>query len=100
MEVDVDQQLQFPEAIFISTRSADIVIYSLKLRKVILIKLTCPAEENIEEWHSEKISRYDGLLKDCINPGWKVHDRSWCMWVYSLLAQIMFVKTKIYSKNS
>ena len=49
MEVDVDQQLQFPEAICISTRSADIVIYSLKLRKVVLIKLTCPAQENIKE---------------------------------------------------
>ena len=50
MEVDVDQQLQFPEAICISTQRPDIVIiYSLKLRKVILVELTCPAEENIEE---------------------------------------------------
>ena len=73
MEVDVDQQLRFPEAISISTQRPDIVIYSLKLRKVILIQLTCPAEENIEERHSEKESRYESLLKDCINAGWKVH---------------------------
>ena len=57
MEVDVDQQLRFSEAICISTLRQDIVIYSLKLRKVILIR--CLAEENIEERHSEKISRYE-----------------------------------------
>ena len=71
-EVDLDQQLRFP-GLCISTQRPDIFIYSLKLRKVILIELTCPAEENIEERHSEKISRYEGLLKDCINAGWKVH---------------------------
>ena len=54
MEVDVDQQLRLPEAIFISTQRPDIFIYSLKLRKVVLIELTCPADENIEEKHSEK----------------------------------------------
>ena len=73
MEVDLDQQLRFPEGICLSIQKPYIVIYSLKLRKVILIELTCPAEENIEERHSEKISCYEGLLKDCINAGWKVH---------------------------
>ena len=63
----------FPEAICISAQRPDIVIYSLKLRKVISIELTCPAEENIEEKHSEEISCYKGLLKDCINAGWKAH---------------------------
>ena len=71
-EVDLDQQLRFP-GLCISTQRPDIFIYSLKLRKVILIELTCPAEENIEEKHSEEISRYEGSLKDCINAGWKVH---------------------------
>ena len=63
MKIDVDQQLRFPEAICISTQRPDIVIYSLKLKKVLLIELICPAEENIEERHSEKISHYDSLLK-------------------------------------
>ena len=54
MEVDVDQQLRFPEAICISTQRSAIVIYTLKLRKVILIELTFPAEENIEERDSEE----------------------------------------------
>ena len=54
MEIDVHQQLPFPEAICISTQRPDVAIYSLKLRKFVLIELTCPAEENIEESHSEK----------------------------------------------
>ena len=69
IEVDVDQQLRFPEAICRSTQRPDIVIYSLNLRNVILIELACLAEENTEERHSEKISHYEGLLKDCINAG-------------------------------
>ena len=73
MEVDVDQQYPLPEAICISTQRPDIVIYSLKLRKVILKQLTCSAEENIEESHSEQISRYEVLLKDCVNASWEVH---------------------------
>ena len=98
MEVNVDQQLRLPEAIYISTWRPDIVIYSLKLKKVILIELTCPAEENIEERHSEKISHYVGLLKDCINVGWKVH--MFATEAGMMLAQILFVKTRIYPKNS
>ena len=59
MGVNVDQHLRFPQAVCIPTQTPHIVIYSLKLSKVILIELTCPAEENIEERHSEKISRYE-----------------------------------------
>ena len=59
MGVNVDQHLRFPQAVCIPTQTPHIVIYSLKLSKLILIELTCPAEENIEERHSEKISRYE-----------------------------------------
>ena len=40
---------------------------------MILIELMCPVEDNIEQRHSEKVSHYEGLLKECINAGWKVH---------------------------
>ena len=66
MEVDIDQQLWFPEAICILTQRPDVVIKLLKL-KVILLELACPAEENTEERHYENISRYESLLKDCNN---------------------------------
>ena len=67
METDLDQQLLFPEIICSSTQRPDIVIYSIKLKKVVVVELTCPAEENIEERHSEKLGRYE------ISTGWKVH---------------------------
>ena len=73
MEADVDQQLWFPEAASTSAQWPDIIICSLKLRKLILIKLTCPAEENIEERHCEKIPHYESLVKDCISAGWPIY---------------------------
>ena len=73
METDLDQQLQFPEIICSSTQRPDIVLYLDKLKKVVVVELTCPAEENIEERHSEKLGRYEILTKDCISTGWKVH---------------------------
>ena len=39
----------------------DITIFSNNLRKVILIELTCPCEENTESWHSSKINNYLAL---------------------------------------
>ena len=44
METDLDQQLRFPEIICSSTQSTDIVIYSVKLKKVVVVELTCPAK--------------------------------------------------------
>ena len=37
IEIDVNQQLRFPEAIFISTEIPDIVIYSLNFTKTTLV---------------------------------------------------------------
>ena len=34
----------------------DITIFSNSLRKVILIELTYPCEENMESWHNTKIN--------------------------------------------
>ena len=73
METDLDQQLLFPEIICSSTQRPDIVIYLAKLKKVVVVELTCPAKENIEERHSEKLGCYEILTKDCISTGWKVH---------------------------
>ena len=69
--------------IFHETKYRLIEVYvdhqKVKTRKVHLFikvekrELTCPAEENYEGRHSENISRYEDLLKDCVNAGWKVH---------------------------
>ena len=48
----------FPVHIAFTQLRPDITIFSNSLRKVILIELTCPCEENMESWHGNKINKY------------------------------------------
>ena len=50
----------------------DITIFSNNLRKVVLIELTCPCEENMESWHSTKINKYLPLKTTIESNGWCV----------------------------
>ena len=50
----------------------DIMVFSNSLRKVILIELTCPCEENMESWHGTKISKYLALKAIVESKGWGV----------------------------
>ena len=50
----------------------DIEIFSNVLRKVILIELICPCEENMESWHSTKINKYLALKATIESNGWSV----------------------------
>ena len=63
--VDLDKQLKFPSEICETSRRPDIVIYSLEIKTVILVELTCPSEENIEIRHQEKLERYEELVAEC-----------------------------------
>ena len=45
--VDLEQKLIFPPEILCTSLRPDLVIWSRSLRKVIIIELTCPAEEGI-----------------------------------------------------
>ena len=46
------------------------MIWSDQARKVLLIELTCPAEEGIEAAEIRKISRYFGPKNACKDRGW------------------------------
>ena len=48
----------------------DIKIFPDSLRKVILIELTCPCEENMESWHGTKINKYSALKTIIESKGW------------------------------
>ena len=50
----------------------DIVLFSNALKRAILIELTCPCEENMESWHSDKLLRYSGLVNMIKHNGWYV----------------------------
>ena len=49
------------------------VMFSNSTKKVILIELTCPCEENMEKWHDEKLSKYLPLKTTIESNGWSVH---------------------------
>ncbi|XP_057310634.1 uncharacterized protein LOC130648598 [Hydractinia symbiolongicarpus] len=52
---DLNGELIFPGHIAITSLRPDLVLYSNNSKRVILIELTCPCEENMETWHSKTL---------------------------------------------
>ena len=65
-----DNPSVFPPNIVPSAKRPDITIWSPSLRKVIMIELTCPAEEGIDKAHQRKMARYQDLQR-------RVKDAEW-----------------------
>ena len=42
------------------------------MKRIIIIELTCPCEENMESWHSIKLSKYLSLVDVIRRSGWFV----------------------------
>ena len=71
MLVDFDQQnIVFPPEICESTERPDIIIWSLSLKKVVLLELTCPAEEGILAARAFKEAKYLPLLDSIKGNHW------------------------------
>ena len=69
---DLNKTYCFPVHIAFTQLRPDITIFSNSLRKVILIELTCPCEENMESWHGTKINKYSALKTIIESKGWCV----------------------------
>ena len=69
---DLNSNYCFPVHIAFTQLRPDITIFSNSLRKVILIELTCPCEENMQSWHSTKINKYLALKTVIESNGWCV----------------------------
>ena len=69
---DLNSNYCFPVHIAFTQLRPDITIFANSLRKVILIELTCPCEENMESWHSIKINKYLALKTIIGSDGWCV----------------------------
>ena len=54
-----------------TAKKPDLVVWSAEERKVLLIELTEPHEDNIEKAHERKEQRYENLVKDCEEDGWQ-----------------------------
>lgn len=62
--VDLNHKLVFPPEIFSTNQRPDIVIWSIKTKKVLLVELTVPCDENIETAQIRKTGRYTQLSSD------------------------------------
>lgn len=72
--IDFDHcHITFPVNIYLTAERPDIIIFSLSTRSVVLIELTCPAEENIGNANSRKTLKYKELCASVESEGWAVH---------------------------
>ena len=75
LAADVHCQLKFPSEIAVTTSRPDIVIWSRGTKQVAMVELTVPWEERIEEAYERKRLKYQPLVDECIERGWK----TWCL---------------------
>lgn len=54
----------FPPEIYPTDERPDLVLWSPSLKRVVLLELTCPAEEGIDNARIRKKKRYNDLLED------------------------------------
>ena len=73
MKVDTEfNRLVFPPEIYSTPQRPDIVIWSASIKVVLLLELTCPAEENFDKAHLRKEIRYSDLCHEINNStGWR-----------------------------
>ena len=67
---DLKHDFIFPTKIALSTKRPDIVIWSVKAKKVFVIELTVPYEENFDWAHQRKLEKYEDLREQCVRNGW------------------------------
>ena len=58
---DLKHSFIFPTEIALTTKRPDIVIWSVKAKKVFIIELTVPYEENFYWAHQRKLEKYEDL---------------------------------------
>ena len=69
---DLDSGFIFPGHIAITSLRPDLIVFSNSMKRIIIIELTCPCEENMESWHSIKLSKYLPLVDVIRRSGWSV----------------------------
>ena len=62
----------FPSFLSNTLKRPDICLFSVQSHRVILIELTCPREENMEDWNRNKSDSYTSLCDSIKNCGWIV----------------------------
>ncbi|KAL7879620.1 hypothetical protein SRHO_G00018740 [Serrasalmus rhombeus] len=70
--VDLKLQLKFPSHIAVTTLRPDIVLVSESTKQAMLLELTVPREDRLEEAFERKLSKYTGLVSHSQQAGWRV----------------------------
>ncbi|XP_024141063.1 uncharacterized protein LOC112154399 [Oryzias melastigma] len=71
LQVDLGRQLKFPEHIATTALRPDMVLTSQSSKQVVLIELTVPWEDRMEEANERKRAKYAELVAECRSNGWK-----------------------------
>ncbi|XP_061589349.1 uncharacterized protein LOC133454644 [Cololabis saira] len=71
LKVDLGRQLKFPENIAVTTLRPDMVLGSESTRQVVLLELTVPWKDRMEEAFERKRAKYEELAGECRSKGWK-----------------------------
>ena len=73
LRVDLGKQLKFPFHVTSSRLRPDIVLFSDSTKQVVLLELTVPWEEHMEEAFERKLGKYQDLLDNCRVNGWRTY---------------------------
>ncbi|TWW62302.1 hypothetical protein D4764_04G0009490, partial [Takifugu flavidus] len=73
LQVNLGRQLKFPEHISATSLCPDMVLTSESTKHVVLVELTVPWEDRLEEVNERKRAKYANLVIECQNKGWKAH---------------------------
>ncbi len=71
LSADLVKQLKFPQHIVRTTLRPDILLVSEEMKNIILMELTVPWEDHLDEAHERKRTKYEELVIDCRKQGWK-----------------------------
>ncbi|XP_076844394.1 uncharacterized protein LOC143489330 [Brachyhypopomus gauderio] len=71
INVDLGRQLKFPEYITATALRPDMVLISESTKQVVLVELTVPWEDRMEEANERKRAKYAELVSECRSKGWK-----------------------------
>ncbi|XP_029943214.1 uncharacterized protein LOC115385372 [Salarias fasciatus] len=71
LRVDLGRHFKFPEIILATTLRPDVVLTSESTKQVVLVELTVPWEDRLEEANERKRVKYAERVTECRSNGWK-----------------------------
>ena len=72
-QFDLNNKLVILWFIAVNQLRPDAVLFSLSTKTVIILKVTCACEENMEEWDNKKYEKYHPLSLAMVSNSWSVH---------------------------